>query len=496
MKQPIVLSIFLLIWNQFVVAQKDAESISIGEKVTFFSKTLNEDRRLWVYVPDQTSFQKNAEKRYPVLYLLDGESQFYSTVGLVQQLSQANLNSILPEMIIVGIENTNRYRDLTPKVNTTTPFITFLEKELFQYIDEKYRTAPYKLLVGHSLGGLLAVDILTNKPEMFNAYIAIDPSMWYADEQFLNQTLSRLPNQKITDRKLFVGIANSLPPNVTFKNVSKDKSSETRHIRSILKLGDFFSKQPNKGIQYKQNFYENENHNSAPLLTQYDGLRFVFDFYQSDLSEKDFQDSTALIVTKLRSHYEKVSKGLGYAVAPPEEFINYLAYDALGKKHLSKAKALFALNLENFHQSNKAHAAYADYLAATGDIAKATEYYKKSLQIKDDKAVQQRLLTLTSKGISLTESDLIQYVGQYILDDYKITIVLELKDGKLISKVPGQADSEFVPVSKDVFTVKDKQGYNITFHKTNDTITGFTSVQPNGIFKAMKKVENYPSGSK
>ncbi|MBX2901678.1 MAG: hypothetical protein KF775_18660 [Cyclobacteriaceae bacterium] len=486
MKNTIILSILLLIFIFNTEAQKSAEVISIGEKVTFFSKTLNEERRIWIYVPDQTSFQKKIEKRYPVLYLLDGESQFYSTVGLVQQLSQANLNSILPEMIIVGIENTNRYRDLTPKVNST-PFITFLEKELFQYVDEKYRTAPYKLLVGHSLGGLLTIDILTNKPEMFNAYIAIDPSMWYADEQFLNQTISQLPKQKLTDRKLFVGIANSLPPNVTLKNVSKDKSSETRHIRSILKLGDFFSKQPNKGIQYKQNFYENENHNSAPLLTQYDGLRFVFDFYQSDLSEKDFQDSTSLIVTKLRNHYQKVSKGLGYSVAPEEEFINYIAYDALGKKHFSKAKSLFILNLENFPQSNKTHAAYADYLAATGDIANATEFYEKSLQIKDDKAVQQRLLTLTSKGMTLTESDLIQYVGQYVLDDYKITIVLELKDGKLISKVPGQADSEFVPVSKDVFTVKDKQGYNITFHKTNDTITGFTSVQPNGIFKATKK---------
>ncbi len=487
MKQLIVLLIFILTWNQFVMAQNDTETISIGEKVTFFSKTLNEDRRLWVYVPDQTSFQKRIEKRYPVLYLLDGEAQFYSTVGLVQQLSQANLNSILPEMIIVGIENTNRYRDLTPKVNSTTPFITFLEKELFQYIDEKYRTAPYKLLVGHSLGGLLAIDILTNWPEMFNAYIAIDPSMWYADEQYLNQAMSKLPTQKITDRKLFVGIANSLPPNTTLKDVAKDKSKDSQHIRSILKFGDFFKKQPNKGIQYKQNFYENENHNTAPLLTQYDGLHFVFDFYQSNLSDKDFQDTTDLIGIKLRSHFQKVSKGLGYTVAPPEEFINYIAYDALGKKHFSKAKSLLTLNLENYPQSNKAHAGYADYLSATGDIATAMVFYKQSLQIKDDEAVQQRLLTLSSKGMILQEGDLIQYAGQYVLDEYKIEILLEIKDGKLISKVPGQADNEFVPISKDVFTVKDKQGYIITFHKNNDKVMGFTSVQPNGTFKATKK---------
>lgn len=487
MKHTIILSILLLIFIFNTEAQKTAEVISIGEKVTFFSKVLNENRRLWVYEPAQTSVQQVSEKRYPVLYLLDGEAQFYSTVGLIQQLSQANLNSILPEMIVVGIENTNRYRDLIPKANATNPFVSFLEKELFQYIDANYTTAPYKVLVGHSLGGLLAVNILCNQPEMFNAYIAIDPSMWYSDEQFLSQAMSKIPTQKLTDRKLFVGIANSLPPGTTLKNISKDKSKDSQHIRSILKLGDFLNKQQIKGIQYKQNFYEEENHNSVPLLTQYDGLRSIFDYYKSDLSEKDFQDTTSLIVTKLRSHYQKVSKGLGYTVAPPEEFISYIAYDALSKKHFSKTKSLLALNLENYPRSNKAHAGYADYLSATGDIATAMVFYKQSLQIKDDEAVQQRLLTLTSKGMILKESDLIQYAGQYVLDEYKIEILLEIKDGKLISKVPGQTDNEFVPISKDVFTVKDKQGYIITFHKNNDKVMGFTSVQPNGTFKATKK---------
>ncbi|HMP31408.1 MAG TPA: alpha/beta hydrolase-fold protein, partial [Saprospiraceae bacterium] len=86
-------------------------------------------------------------------YVLDGEAQFYATVGILQHLSQANGNGVLPEMIVVGIENTNRFKDLIPSVDTKNPnsFIDFLSKELIPHMDKNYKTAPYKVLVGHSL---------------------------------------------------------------------------------------------------------------------------------------------------------------------------------------------------------------------------------------------------------------------------------------------------------------------------------------------------------
>nr|MCU0323399.1 hypothetical protein [Chitinophagaceae bacterium] len=176
-----------------------------------------------------------------------------------------------------------------------------------------------------------------------------------------------------------------------------------------------------------------------------------------------------------------------YNVAPPEDFINYLASDALSKKHNSKAEQLYLFNIENYPNSNKALAAYADFLVVRKDLERAEKFYTKSLQIKEDNNIRQKLNNLYKPTYVVTTNELKQFAGQYILDIYKITITLELKEGKLISKVPGQADSEFVAVDKDVFTVKDKQGYTITFHRSNESITGFTSVQPNGTFKATKK---------
>ena len=195
--KKISLILFLAAISIAANAQNE-ENILIGKKTTIFSSILKENRKIWIYNPGQTAINPVADKRYPVVYVLDGDAHFLSTVGMIQQLSQANGNAILPEMIVVGIENTNRLRDLTPSLVTSdnnakvNPFVNFLETELIPYVDKNYNTAPYRILVGHSLGGLTAIDILTNSPKLFNAYIAIDPSMWYDNEKFLNNTISQI----------------------------------------------------------------------------------------------------------------------------------------------------------------------------------------------------------------------------------------------------------------------------------------------------------------
>jgi hypothetical protein len=111
--------------------------------------------------------------------------------------------------------------------------------------------------------------------------------------------------------------------------------------------------------------------------------------------------------------------------------------------------------------------------------------YKKALAINNDASIRNKLNSLTYKvPFSLTENELKKYVGEYVLETYKITVTLEFRNGKLYAKVPGQADDEFLPISKNVFTVNHKQGYTVTFLMNNERAISFTSVQPNGTFKA------------
>src|SRR5690349_4410151 len=91
-------------------AQTD-NKIVIGKVDSVYSNILKEKRKIWVYVPENL---QAAPARYPVLYLLDGDGHFQSVVGMIQQLSQVNGNTVVPEMIVVGIPNTDRTRDLTP----------------------------------------------------------------------------------------------------------------------------------------------------------------------------------------------------------------------------------------------------------------------------------------------------------------------------------------------------------------------------------------------
>lgn len=489
MKNKLYLILILFLFITTTINAQNNGNIIIGKKELITSKVLNENRTLWIYTPDVTSLGSDPDKRYPVLYVMDGEAHFYSIVGIIQQLSQANGNGAVPEMIVVGIENTNRFRDLVPSndTNKPNPFINFLSKELIPFIDKNYKTAPYKILVGHSLGGLTAVDILTNYPELFNAYIAIDPSMWLNNEKYLINTTENL-SKNLNNKRLFVGIANSLPKGMKISQVKKDKSKDTEHIRSILKLDKYLSTN-NKGLKYNSKYYEKEIHNTVPLICQYDGLRFVFDYYLMDANEKDFADSTDLIAKKLKNHYKKISQEMGFQNAAPEALINYLAFEALDKKYHDKAKALFELNIDWYPNSSNVYSSFADYYLVKNDTINAITNYKKSLNIKESIEIRRKLDALTNKSENTVADDLQKYAGIYILEKYNLPIELVVRENKLFAKVPGQADDEFVPISKDVFTVKSKQGYTVTFKFINDKPLEFTSEQPNGTFKAIYKGE-------
>lgn len=489
----IIIPFFIL--AAFAKAQHE-NKIVIGKTDTIFSKILNERRKILVYTPNLTSPANLSNQAYPVLYLLDGEAHFVSTVGLVQQLSQANGNAVLPEMIVVGIANTNRLRDLTPSATSGgNNFMKFIETELMPYIESNYTTAPYKVLVGHSLGGLTAIDALTRNANLFNSYIAIDPSMWFGNERFLQNAITQLSNNKTENKRLFIGTANTMPKGMTLTGLGKDTSNETQHIRSIFKLNNYFKKKAVPGLLYAHKFYENETHVSVPLISEYDGLRFVFNYYLMDVSEKEFNDPTPLIANKLKAHYKKVSNEMGYKVVPPEAFINYIGLDAWGKGQYKKAGALLSINIENFPNSSTAHDVYADFLVTQKDTSNAITYYKKAMAIKSTTATAQKLNSILLRvdsssprhTYSVSEIELQKYAGNYVIEQYQVPVVITLKSGALWASTPGQNDSELVPVSKDIFKLKNKQGYTITFHLEGGKVISFTSVQPNGTFQITKQ---------
>ena len=175
------------------------EPITIGETVKIQSKILGEERTILISTP--ANYARSTE-RYPVLYMTDGDAHLTHTRGTVDFLSR---NGLMPDLIIVGVVNTDRTRDLSPTHWVPTPeagepppgpntsggagkFLDFFAQELFPYVESNFRTAPYRIFAGHSLGGLLALHIMVARPEMFNAFIAASPSLTW-DHDYPQRTV-------------------------------------------------------------------------------------------------------------------------------------------------------------------------------------------------------------------------------------------------------------------------------------------------------------------
>jgi predicted alpha/beta superfamily hydrolase len=484
-------------------AQPD-NKIVIGKVDSLYSTLLKEQRKIWVYVPNIETGVQNGSQRYPVVYLLDGDGHFESVVGMIQQLSQVNGNTIVPEMIIVGIPNTDRTRDLTPtKIISDPPmmdsnfsrntgggenFTTFMEKELIPHIDSLYPTQPFRMLIGHSFGGLIVMNTITNHTKLFNAYIAIDPSMWYDKEQFLKTTQKKLVAQKYDGTRLYLGIANTMPDGMTVEKMKKDTSVDTRHIRSIFAMDKFIKANPQNGLKYASKFYADDDHGSVPFMSEYDGLRFIFGWYRFKFSRADFMEPGTEIIQKMKQHYQRVSKEFGYKVSPPEMLINGIGYAALSLNQYEKAAALFEMNIANYPGSGNVYDSYADLLVAKKDTANAMANYKKAFAITKSEDTKRKLDQLQNKStLTLTGKELEKYVGAFDFDAVPLTATMFIKNNALWLSAPGQGEFEMVPFSPDAFTIKGMQGFKIQFEMDGNKAVGLISTQPNGIYKAHVK---------
>src|ERR1051326_2090926 len=496
--------LFLFLLSSLGSRSQPDNKIVIGKIDSVYSTILKEKRKIWVYTPNIETGVQEPGRRYPVVYLLDGEGHFESVVGMIQQLSQVNGNTIVPEMIIVGIPNTDRTRDLTPThIENDLPmmdnnsakstgggenFTSFMAKELIPHIDSLYPTQPFRVLIGHSFGGLTVMNIITNHTQLFNAYIAIDPSMWYNKEQFLKATQQKLVSQKYNATALYVGIANTMPEGMTLEKLKKDTTVETRHIRSIFAMDKFIKANPQNGLKYTSKYYPDDDHGSVPLISEYDGLRFIFGWYRFKFTMSDFMAPDTGVVQRMKQHYQIVSKEFGFKVSPPEMQINGLGYNALSRKQYTKAAALFRMNIENYPESGNVYDSYADALVAQKDTVGAIANYQKAFSITKSEDTKQKLDELQGKSkFTVTAKELEKYVGAFEFEGISLTATMLIKDNALWASAPGQGEFELVPVATDIFTIKGLQGYKLQFEMDGNKPVGLTSTQPNGTYKAHVK---------
>jgi predicted alpha/beta superfamily hydrolase len=217
----LIFSIILTLINSIILPARAQETrpFILGRVDSIQSTHWKEARILNIYLPPD--YEKDSFTQYPVIYLLDGsaDEDFIHIAGLVQFLNFPWVN-ILPKSILVGIANQDRRRDFTfptknqkdkaesPTTGGSADFINFMEKELRPFIETRYRTKGPKTLIGESLGGLLAAEILMTKPHLFDQYIVISPSLWWSDESLLKIHSSIPGKDQLVGMKVFVSAGN------------------------------------------------------------------------------------------------------------------------------------------------------------------------------------------------------------------------------------------------------------------------------------------------
>lgn len=344
-----------------VALAKDPEDIVLGQKITLESAILGEPRIIQVFTPNNA---KDDSAGYPVIYVLDGETHFRYIAGTVEYLSR---DGIVPPMIVVGIVNVNRNRDFTPMQDAAMKqvpagaekFVQFMRQELFPYVEKNYKTKPFRLMFGHSLGGMFACHALVTYPDLFNGYIAASPYMAFANGAVNEQVAKGLAGLDKAGNRFFYA---------TLGGTEKELQAGFSTLEKNLK------KSAPANLTWKTEVIADENHSSVTVPTLFYGLRTIFAGWAitPKLLEKD--------LAAIDAHYADLSKRFGFKVEASEFLINLLGYQLMQKKKLDQAIAVLQENVKRFPDSANVYDSLGEAQELAGKLAEAEANYRIAVQ--------------------------------------------------------------------------------------------------------------------
>lgn len=415
MKQLLTLFFILSTWIN-IQAQ---EAIDIGTKIPFTSKILKQDRFLNIYLPP--SYNARKKQSYPVFYIIDGDYNFHYLTGLVEQLS--NISQRIPEMIVVGIADlgAQQYVEECSPNKKANDFIDFLVNEVQPFINTKYRTSNYNILFGQSRGGLLVTHTLLEKPESYDAFIAVSPAIWWNNFKEVDEIRGFFRKNENLNKHFFLSIGN-------------EKGMGVHHLYDLIDRNIFMQEYKDEvgiGLEIKFNNYPDENHNSVGLISAKDALEWIFELH--DISKKRITSMANFGEYETLMHPIVDRLGLGYSISKNQMrlLVNHFATTPSKSQDLeSSIAASFPASLETYYQI------VGDiYFKKLKDLEQAKTYYNKA--IKEEMDHVENYMSLAAVNLALGEQAL-------ALELYKKALRMAKKQGArnwYINYIQGNIDA-------------------------------------------------------
>ncbi|AVT49867.1 alpha/beta hydrolase-fold protein [Shewanella baltica] len=355
-----LLFVFIVAISEASASESSAlDKVTIGENFIIHSEIIGEDRPISVYIPKGV----NTGDSLYVIYLLDSEHHFHTVTGIVQSLVDYEQ---IPKTMVVGIQTTNRPRDYLPKINGEPQtkfqkfvkskwpdsgqdkFLTFLNDELFPYIDKNYTTYPHRTIIGHSNGGTLALSALFERPELFNNYLAISANGWWSYDEII-QNSKKLIEINRTKQKLFLSVA----------------GEGSQFYTGTLELLTNMERNKPVNLDWKFEHYPERTHMSGILPAITSGLEYLY----ADVNFKITPELAKYAnISVVKSYYSDLSKQFGFTVSAPVDI--YVEFAEQQQMNLREEEAL--KTLEQFVRDYPEHS-YAHMKLAQG-YAKVKKY--------------------------------------------------------------------------------------------------------------------------
>ena len=359
---------FCLFFLHFLSLPSYSQSgmLSNGEQLSLHSSYLKEERSLFIHTPSSYS---RAGTPYPVLVALDGEWSFRNAVAITEHLAASGR---MPPMIVVGIPNSirdgrpTRFRDLTPAgpggANSNNggaeQFLLFIVDEALPFIEERYTTAPHRVLVGHSLGGLFTVYAMLENPEAFNAFFSISPSLGRNNQQQVQRALDLYSQGALYPAAFHLSMGN--------------EGGNT--LLGVEAFAEVLNTHAAEDFRWKYEAYEEEDHVSVVYRSLNDALQWTYEGWT--VPEHLLTDNDISIVQR---HYQAISKRLGIDVNVPEHYYTRLGYRILGEQDFDYAIWTFKQYHEAYPGSSGDLVGLGDTELMRGEFEKASAYYEQAL---------------------------------------------------------------------------------------------------------------------
>ena len=274
---------------------------------------------------------------------------------------------------------------------------------LIPFIENKYPVTSYRTLIGHSYGGLYAIYILINHPQLFSNYLAIDPSLDWDDQKLLTEAQDRLSSQNYKGKSLFMSLNGQLHmqnPKVTLENVMKDTSDLTLFARSNITFSNMVKQNNKNGLAYEWKFYPRDLHGTISFPSIMDGLIFDFEWYQMENTDKFNSPTTSKeeLFSIVNQRAKKLEDYFGYPVPPyPEDLFNALGYMSSDMEQSGKAKMFFEFAIEFYPNSANTYDSMSEYYEIISDYDNALKFATKAYEINHSDYYKQRMETLRKK---------------------------------------------------------------------------------------------------